>query len=108
MFVNFHAIRYGDTLYVHVFLVDSTHISVERDAICPNHNCISVTNDIAYRFLYLQTYIEPISLVVPRVTAGLNSNPVEFWKLQHWHGDPKMYCTVNKYCGYEVLQIGSR
>ena len=55
--------------------------------------CISVTNDIKINEqnksidigpLYLQTEFEAISLLLPKVMAGVN--PVGYRTLQYWHG----------------------
>ena len=55
--------------------------------------CISVTDDIKINEqsksigigpLYLQTEFEAISLLLPKVMAGVN--PVGYQTLQYWHG----------------------
>ena len=55
--------------------------------------CISVTDDIKINEqnksigigpLYLQTEFEAISLLLPKVMAGVN--PVGYRTLQYWHG----------------------
>ena len=102
LFVNFYAIRYGDTVeqttctFTRSFRAnDLGYIGANQAGkrACSLFNCISVTDGIKINeqnksigigLLYLHTEFEAISLLLQKVMAGLN--PVGYRTLQYWQG----------------------